>query len=39
VIEGARRQHAKETAALKSIADGRFDRSWVVPHRERMMNN
>jgi RraA family protein len=39
VIEGARRQHAKEAAALKSIADGKFDRSWVVPHRERMMNN
>lgn len=39
VIEGARRQHAKETAALKSIANGSFDRSWVVPQRDRMMNN
>jgi RraA family protein len=38
VIEGARRQYAKETAALKSIASGCFDRSWVVPHRDRMMN-
>ena len=38
VIEGARRQHAKETAALKSIAEGNFDRSWVAPQRDRMMN-
>ncbi|HYS64329.1 MAG TPA: RraA family protein [Paraburkholderia sp.] len=39
VIEGARRQHAREAAALESIASGRFDRSWVLPHRDRMMNN
>ncbi|MBN3759865.1 RraA family protein [Burkholderia sp. Ac-20365] len=38
VIEGARKQGAKEAAALRSIAEGRFDRSWVTPHRERMMN-
>jgi len=38
VIEGARRQHAKEAAALKSIAEGNFDRSWVAPQRDRMMN-
>ncbi|ALL70345.1 putative siderophore biosynthesis protein, related to 2-demethylmenaquinone methyltransferase (plasmid) [Paraburkholderia caribensis MBA4] len=38
VIEGARKQGAKEAAALRSIAEGRFDRSWVMPHRERMMN-
>jgi RraA family protein len=38
VIEGARKQQAKEAAALQSIAEGRFDRSWVMPHRERMMN-
>jgi len=38
VIEGARRQHAKEVAALKSIAEGNFDRSWVAPQRDRMMN-
>jgi RraA family protein len=38
VIEGARRQHAKEAAALASIADGRFDRAWVAPQRDRMMN-
>jgi RraA family protein len=39
VIEGARRQYAKGTAALKSTADGCFDRSWVVPQRDRMMDN
>jgi RraA family protein len=39
VIEGARRQHAKEAAALASIANGSFDRAWVAPQRDRMMNN
>jgi RraA family protein len=39
LIEGARRQQAKEEAALASIAKGSFDRAWVVPHRDRMMNN
>ncbi|MDC6131293.1 RraA family protein, partial [Burkholderia gladioli] len=38
VIEGARRQAAKEEAALKSIAEGRFDRSWVRAQLDRMMN-
>jgi RraA family protein len=38
VIEGARKQGAKEAAALQSIAEGRFDRSWVIAQRERMMN-
>ncbi|QQC67018.1 RraA family protein [Paraburkholderia ginsengisoli] len=38
VIEGARRQQAKEAAALASIADGSFDRAWVAPQRDRMMN-
>ena len=38
VIAGARKQAAKEAAALKSIAEGRFDRSWVAPQRDRMMN-
>jgi RraA family protein len=38
VIGGARRQGAKEAAALQSIAEGRFDRSWVTPHVDRMMN-
>ncbi|MEM5436796.1 RraA family protein [Paraburkholderia diazotrophica] len=37
VIEGARKQRAKEAAALQSIAEGRFDRSWVLPHLDRMM--
>lgn len=38
VIEGARRQQAKEEAALASIANGTFDRAWVAPQRDRMMN-
>lgn len=38
VIAGARKQAEKEAAALKSIAEGRFDRSWVIPQRDRMMN-
>ena len=38
VIEGARKQGAKEAAALRSIAEGRFDRTWVMPHRDRLMN-
>ncbi|SAK72619.1 diguanylate cyclase [Caballeronia pedi] len=38
VIEGARKTAAKEAAALQSIAEGRFDRSWVAVQRERMMN-
>jgi len=37
VIAGARKQGAKEADALDAIAKGRLDRSWVVPHRERMM--
>ncbi|MEX3936195.1 RraA family protein [Paraburkholderia phymatum] len=37
VIEGARKQGAKEAAALQSITEGRFDRSWVLPHLDRMM--
>ncbi|HEY2024437.1 RraA family protein [Paraburkholderia sp.] len=38
VIEGARRQQAKEAAALESIANGTFDRAWVAAQRDRMMN-
>jgi RraA family protein len=38
VIAGARRQGEKEANALRSIAEGRFDRAWVTPHRDRMMN-
>ncbi len=38
VIAGARKQGAKEAAALQSIAEGRFDRAWVRAHLDRMMN-
>jgi RraA family protein len=38
VIEGARRQQAKEAAALESIAKGTFERGWVSLQRDRMMN-
>ncbi|MDR5809203.1 RraA family protein [Caballeronia sp. LZ019] len=38
VIVGARNTAAKEAAALQSIAEGRFDRSWVAVQLERMMN-
>jgi RraA family protein len=37
VIAGARRQGDKEAAALRSIAEGRFDRAWVMPRVERMI--
>jgi RraA family protein len=37
VIAGAKKQGEKEEAALRSIAKGEFDRSWVVPHEARMM--
>ncbi|HTH61380.1 MAG TPA: RraA family protein [Paraburkholderia sp.] len=38
VIAGARRQGDKEAESLRAIAEGRFDRSWVIPRLERMMN-
>ncbi|MDR5839416.1 RraA family protein [Caballeronia sp. LZ034LL] len=38
VIEGARKQAAKEAAQLEAIAQGRFDRTWVAAQRDRMMN-
>lgn len=38
VIEGARKQAAKEAAQLEAIAQGRFDRAWVAAQRDRMMN-
>jgi RraA family protein len=38
VIEGARKQAVKEAAALRSIAENCFDRSWVAVQRDRMMN-
>ena len=37
VLEAARRQGDKEAAALRSIAEGRFDRAWVEPHESKMM--
>ena len=37
VIEGAKRQADKEAAALRSIAEGRFDREWIGPQETRMM--
>lgn len=38
VIEGARKQGEKEAASLRAIAEGRFDRAWVLPRIERMIN-
>jgi RraA family protein len=38
VIAGARKQAAKEAAALRSIAEGRLDRSWVAVQCDRMMS-
>ncbi len=37
VIEGAKRQADKEAAALRSIAEGRFDRDWIGPQETKMM--
>ena len=37
VLEAARRQGEKEAAALRSIAEGRFDRTWIGPHEKMMM--
>jgi RraA family protein len=37
VIEAARLQGRKEEAALRSIAQGKFDRAWVGPQESRMM--
>lgn len=37
VMDAARRQGEKEAAALRSIAEGRFDRAWVEPHEKKMM--
>lgn len=37
VLAGARRQGEKEAASLKAIAEGRFDRAWVMPRVEQMM--
>ncbi|WP_438392860.1 RraA family protein [Caballeronia sp. DA-9] len=37
VIEGAKRQADKEAAALRSIAEGRFDRAWIEAQEKKMM--
>jgi regulator of RNase E activity RraA len=37
VIAGARKQADKEAASLRAIAEGRFDRAWVLPRIEQMM--
>jgi len=37
VIEGAKRQANKEAAALRSIAEGHFDREWIGPQETKMM--
>jgi regulator of RNase E activity RraA len=33
----ARKQEAREAEALRAIAEGRFDRSWLEPHEKAMM--
>jgi RraA family protein len=37
VIEGAKRQADKEAAALRSIAEGHFDRDWIEAQEKKMM--
>lgn len=39
VLEGARKQGEKEAEALRSIAEGRFDRAWVEPHERKVMGS
>ena len=39
VLAGARKQGEKEAASLRAIAEGQFDRAWVLPRRERMMKD
>ena len=38
-METARHQGEKEAAVLQSIAEGRFDHTWVGPHEAKMMDN
>jgi len=38
VIAGARKQGEKEAASLRAIAEGCFDRAWVLPRVEQMRN-
>lgn len=37
VLKGAQAQGEREAAALRAIAEGRFDRAWVEPHERKMM--
>ena len=37
VLAGARKQGEKEAASLRAIAEGRFDRAWVIPRVEQAM--
>src|SRR6202790_2922161 len=39
VIEGAKLQANKEAAALRSIAEGRFDREWIGPQEKKMIGS
>ena len=39
VLEAARKQGEREAAALRAIAEGRFDRAWIDPHERKMMES
>ena len=36
VLTTARKQGDREAEALRSIAEGRFDRAWVMPHEQKL---
>lgn len=36
VLAAARKQETREAEALRSIAEGRFDRAWVEPHERKL---
>lgn len=37
VLQAARQQGEREAVALRAIADGKFDRTWVLSHEQKMM--
>ena len=37
LLEAARAQGEREAEHLRAIAEGRFDRAWVLPHERKMM--
>jgi RraA family protein len=37
VLAAAQRQGDKEAASLKAIAEGKFDRAWVLAHEQKLM--